>query len=75
METAINFFREEFTMNLRISQMNKPVFAVMDGITFGGGAGLAAYAPITSLCVPLLMLTDHHSRKVAPNRRVPLKWN
>jgi hypothetical protein len=43
-ETAIQFFAEEFKMNLRISQMTTPVIAVMDGITFGGGAGLAAYA-------------------------------
>lgn len=42
---AIKFFRDEFMLNYRLSQLQKPYVAVMDGITMGGGVGLSMHAP------------------------------
>ena len=38
------FWREEYRLDARISHFAKPVIAVMNGITMGGGVGLAAHA-------------------------------
>lgn len=38
------FFREEYRLNARIARYPKPVVAVMDGITMGGGIGLGGHA-------------------------------
>ncbi len=38
------FWRDEYCVNLLISNYPKPVFALMDGITMGGGVGLAGHA-------------------------------
>lgn len=38
------FWREEYRLDERISRFAKPVIAVMNGITMGGGVGLAAHA-------------------------------
>nr|WP_183367267.1 enoyl-CoA hydratase/isomerase family protein [Gellertiella hungarica] len=38
------FWREEYLLDERISRFPKPVIAVMNGITMGGGVGLAAHA-------------------------------
>jgi enoyl-CoA hydratase len=38
------FFREEYTLNARIARYPKPIVAVMDGVTMGGGIGLGAHA-------------------------------
>lgn len=39
-EEADRFFEEEYALDLRIHRFEKPIFAVMDGITMGGGLGL-----------------------------------
>ncbi|WP_255305015.1 enoyl-CoA hydratase/isomerase family protein [Microbacterium sp. 3J1] len=44
-ETA-EFFRAEYALNAVISEYPKPVVAVADGITMGGGIGLAGHAAI-----------------------------
>lgn len=40
-EEADRFFREEYALDLRIHRFPKPIVALMDGITMGGGLGLA----------------------------------
>ncbi|MCJ2068270.1 enoyl-CoA hydratase/isomerase family protein [Methylobacterium sp. J-030] len=41
---AENFWRDEYRLDVRIAQFEKPFVAVMDGITMGGGVGLAGHA-------------------------------
>ncbi|MET4896134.1 enoyl-CoA hydratase/isomerase family protein [Sphingomonadaceae bacterium jetA1] len=43
-EAARAFFRAEYRMNHRLFTYAKPIVAVMDGITMGGGVGIAAPA-------------------------------
>ena len=38
------FFRAEYALNARIAEYPKPIVAVADGITMGGGIGLAGHA-------------------------------
>jgi len=45
---ADEFFREEFALDLLIHQYPKPVVALADGITLGGGLGLAAAADLVA---------------------------
>lgn len=40
------FFRAEYTLNHRIHTFPKPVVAIMDGITMGGGVGLSRHATV-----------------------------
>jgi enoyl-CoA hydratase len=40
------FFRTEYRMNAQISAYPKPYIAIMDGITMGGGVGIAAHGAI-----------------------------
>ncbi|KAF9454621.1 3-hydroxyisobutyryl-CoA hydrolase [Macrolepiota fuliginosa MF-IS2] len=42
---AIDYFKREFEMDYILASLKKPYIAVMDGITLGGGVGLAANAP------------------------------
>ncbi|KIJ69173.1 hypothetical protein HYDPIDRAFT_105755 [Hydnomerulius pinastri MD-312] len=42
---AIQFFKDEFELDYILSQLPKPYVAVLDGITMGGGVGLAIGAP------------------------------
>ncbi|PCH37709.1 3-hydroxyisobutyryl-CoA hydrolase [Wolfiporia cocos MD-104 SS10] len=42
---AVGFFHREFEMDYILAAMPKPYVAVMDGITMGGGVGLAVNAP------------------------------
>ena len=44
-ETA-RFFRDEYALNARIAEYPKPIVAIADGITMGGGIGLAGHAAI-----------------------------
>lgn len=41
---AREFWTEEYALDLRIARFPKPVVALMDGIVFGGGVGLAGHA-------------------------------
>ncbi|KAI0032817.1 3-hydroxyisobutyryl-coenzyme A hydrolase [Vararia minispora EC-137] len=43
-ENAIRFFQREFGLDYFLALLSTPYVAVMDGITFGGGFGLAAAA-------------------------------
>ena len=45
-EDAALFFRAEYALNARISEYPKPFVALADGITMGGGIGLAGHAAI-----------------------------
>ncbi len=45
-EQAAEFFRGEYAMNAMIAEYPKPVVALADGITMGGGIGLAGHAAI-----------------------------
>ncbi|TFY76588.1 hypothetical protein EWM64_g7424 [Hericium alpestre] len=44
-QEAIDYFRHEFGTDYILASLRKPYVAIMDGITFGGGAGLCAGAP------------------------------
>ncbi|MFH8251299.1 enoyl-CoA hydratase/isomerase family protein [Microbacterium sp. B2969] len=44
-EASALFFREEYALNARISEYPTPIVAIADGITMGGGIGLAGHAP------------------------------
>jgi enoyl-CoA hydratase len=45
-ESAGQFFRAEYAVNARIAQYRKPIVVFADGITMGGGIGLAGHARI-----------------------------
>ncbi|KAG8757135.1 hypothetical protein FRC12_010383 [Ceratobasidium sp. 428] len=42
---ALQFFQKEFELDFALATLTKPYVAVMDGITMGGGVGLAIGAP------------------------------
>lgn len=41
---ALEFWRDEYTLNARIARYPKPIVALMDGIVLGGGVGLAGHS-------------------------------
>ncbi|MDF2492274.1 MAG: 3-hydroxyisobutyryl-CoA hydrolase [Microbacterium sp.] len=41
---AAEFFREEYALNARIAEYPKPLVVFADGVTMGGGVGLAGHA-------------------------------
>ncbi len=45
-EAAAGFFRAEYALNARIAEYPKPFVVFADGITMGGGIGLAGHAAI-----------------------------
>ncbi|HCS62464.1 MAG TPA: 3-hydroxyisobutyryl-CoA hydrolase [Microbacterium sp.] len=45
-ERTLDFFRAEYTLNAMIAEYPKPVVAFADGVTMGGGIGLAGHAAI-----------------------------
>jgi 3-hydroxyisobutyryl-CoA hydrolase len=40
---ALDFFREEYDMNFKISLLQKPLISFLDGYTMGGGLGVCIY--------------------------------
>ena len=42
---AVHFFREEYQLNHLLATMSKPVVAILNGITMGGGVGLSMHVP------------------------------
>ncbi len=61
-ERADAFFRAEYRLNARIAEYPKPVIAIADGITMGGGVGLACHAAIR--------IVTEHSRLAMPETRI-----
>ncbi|WP_341360174.1 enoyl-CoA hydratase/isomerase family protein [Georgenia sp. M64] len=59
---ALDFLRQEYRLNARIAEYPKPVLAVMDGITMGGGVGLSAHAS--------LRVVTERSRVAMPETRI-----
>ncbi|KAG4073335.1 hypothetical protein HA402_008491 [Bradysia odoriphaga] len=45
-DETVDFFRAEYALNAMIAEYPKPVVAIADGITMGGGIGLAGHAAI-----------------------------
>lgn len=45
-EAAMGFFRDEYALNARIADYPKQVVAFADGVTMGGGIGLAGHASV-----------------------------
>ena len=45
-EGAGAFFREEYALNAAIAEYPKPIVALADGVTMGGGIGLAGHAAV-----------------------------
>ncbi|MGR2752498.1 enoyl-CoA hydratase/isomerase family protein [Agromyces arachidis] len=59
---ALRFFRDEYRLNAMIARYPKPVVAIMDGITMGGGIGLAGHASIR--------IVTERSRVAMPETRI-----
>jgi enoyl-CoA hydratase/carnithine racemase len=45
LDDRLNFFREEFTLDYKISQLPALQIANWDGIVMGGGFGVSAFSP------------------------------
>ncbi len=61
-ESARAFFRAEYRLNALIAEFPKPVVALMDGVTMGGGIGLAGHASIR--------IVTERSRLAMPETRI-----
>src|SRR5215207_11632816 len=62
MAEALRFFRDEYRLDAAIARFPKPVVAIMDGITMGGGIGLAGHAAIR--------VVTERSRLAMPETRI-----
>ncbi|WP_336630606.1 MULTISPECIES: enoyl-CoA hydratase/isomerase family protein [unclassified Microbacterium] len=58
------FFRAEYALNARIAEYPKPIVAVADGVTMGGGIGLAGHASVR--------VVTERSRLAMPETRIGL---
>ncbi|MGY1552642.1 enoyl-CoA hydratase/isomerase family protein [Microbacterium sp. A588] len=61
-ESTATFFRAEYTLNRMIAEYAKPVVVFADGITMGGGIGLAGHAAIR--------IVTERSRLAMPETRI-----
>lgn len=61
-EQAMEFFREEYALDLLLHQFPKPVVVLAQGITMGGGLGLAAGAD--------LVIATEKTRMAMPETRI-----
>lgn len=59
---AALFFRDEYALNARIAEYRKPIVAIADGITMGGGIGLAGHAAVR--------VVTERSRLAMPETRI-----
>ena len=59
---ALTFFAEEYEVNLRLHHFPKPVVVLADGVTMGGGLGLAAAAD--------LVVASERTRMAMPETRI-----
>lgn len=62
LEPAHEFFRAEYRLDAAIARYPKPVVAIMDGITMGGGVGLSGHAAIR--------IVTERSRVAMPETRI-----
>lgn len=62
-DTAL-FFRAEYALNARIAEYSKPVVVIADGVTMGGGIGLAGHAAVR--------VVTERSRLAMPETRIGL---
>ncbi|WP_414683782.1 enoyl-CoA hydratase/isomerase family protein [Microbacterium sp.] len=46
LDRVADFFRNEYTMNAQIAEYRHPIVALADGVTMGGGIGLAGHAAV-----------------------------
>lgn len=60
-ETA-TFFRAEYALNARLAEYPKPIVAIADGVTMGGGIGLAGHAAVR--------VVTERSRLAMPETRI-----
>lgn len=63
-EQAADFFRAEYALNALIAEYPHPVVALADGVTMGGGIGLAGHARIR--------VVTERSRLAMPETRIGL---
>jgi enoyl-CoA hydratase len=61
-EDAGVFFRAEYALNARIAEYPKPFVAFADGVTMGGGIGVAGHARIR--------IVTEHSKLAMPETRI-----
>lgn len=61
-DEIVAFFREEYALDAAIAEFPKPVVAIADGITMGGGIGLAGHAAIR--------IVTERSRLAMPETRI-----
>ncbi len=59
---AMAFFRHEYALNARIAEYPKPVVVFADGVTMGGGIGLAGHAAVR--------VVTERSRLAMPETRI-----
>lgn len=63
-DATADFFRAEYALNARIAAYPKPIVVVADGVTMGGGIGLAGHAAVR--------VVTERSRLAMPETRIGL---
>ncbi|MFT3797547.1 3-hydroxyisobutyryl-CoA hydrolase [Microbacterium sp.] len=61
-DLTAGFFRAEYALNAAIAEFPKPIVAIADGVTMGGGIGLAGHATVR--------LVTERSRLAMPETRI-----